>query len=187
LEAIAITAITIVTLLFAPANNKVNSGSTYNRAPDGCGARYAFMSKRGTEVQRWQKPFKDLAKNRDAKPPSTLLRIYSKLIPEVVSDTEEKWVEQGNTLVNLGVRAPVTPAPFSTLHPASAGEIKIDAGRRYPSDKKQVLDDRLGAISTFSTVNLRWTRSASATISASLSVTHYLILFILTRFFCKSL
>ena len=146
LGAIAITAIMIVTLLFAPANNKVNSGSTYNRAPDGYGAWYAFMSKRGTEVQRWQKPFEDFAKNQDAKPPSTLLRIYSKLIPEVVSDTEEKWVEQGNTLVNLGVRAPVTPAPFSSLHPASAGEIKIDTGRRYPSNKKQVLDDQFGAI-----------------------------------------
>ena len=146
LGAIAITAIILITLLFAPANNKVNSGSTYNRAPDGYGAWYAFMSKRGTEVQRWQKPFKDFAKNQDAKPPSTLLRIYSSLIPEVVSDTEKKWVEQGNTLVNLGVRAPVTQAPFSSLHPASAGEIKIDTGRRYPSDKKQVLDDQFGAI-----------------------------------------
>ena len=144
--AIAITAITIVTLLFAPANNKINSGSTYNRAPDGYGAWYAFMSKRGTEVQRWQKPFEDFAKNQDAKLPTTLLRIYSKLIPEAVSDTEGKWVEQGNTLVILGVRAPVTPAPFSSLHQASAGEIKIDTGRRYPSDKKQVLDDQFGAI-----------------------------------------
>jgi hypothetical protein len=146
LGAIAITAIIIVTLLFAPANNKVNSGSSYNRAPDGYGAWYAFMSKRGTDVQRWQKPFEEFAKNQDAKPPSTLLRIYSKLIPEAVSDTEKKWVEQGNTLVILGVRAPVTPAPFSSLHPASAGEIKIDTGRRYPSAKKQVLDDRFGAI-----------------------------------------
>jgi hypothetical protein len=146
LGASAITAIIIITLLFAPANNKINSGSTYNRAPDGYGAWYAFMSKRGTEVQRWQKPFEDFAKNQDAKPPSTLLRIYSKLIPEDVPNTEKKWVEQGNTLVILGVRAPVTPAPFSSLHPASAGEIKIDTGRRYPSAKKQVLDDRLGAI-----------------------------------------
>ena len=146
LGAIAITAIMIITLFFAPANNKVNSGSTYNRAPDGYGAWYAFMSKRGTEVQRWQKPFEDFAKNQDAKPPSTLLRIYSKLIPEAVSDKEKKWLEQGNTLVILGVRAPVTPAPFSSLHPASAGEIKIDTGRRYPSDKKQVLDDQFGAI-----------------------------------------
>lgn len=146
LGAIAVTALIIITLLFAPANNKINSGSTYNRGPDGYGAWYAFMSKRGTQVQRWQKPFEDFAKNQDAKPPSTLLRIYSKLIPQAVSETEKKWVEQGNTLVILGVRAPVTPAPFSSLHPASAGEIKIDTGRRYPSDKKQILGDRFGAI-----------------------------------------
>jgi Domain of unknown function (DUF4350) len=146
LGAIAITAIMIITLLFAPANNKLNSGSTYNRAPDGYGAWYAFMSKRGTEIQRWQKPIADFAKNPNTKPPSTLLRIYSSSIPEVVSDTEEKWVKQGNTLVILGVRAPVTAAPFSTLHPDSAGEIKIDTGRRFPSDKKQVLGDNFGAI-----------------------------------------
>ncbi|MGB7894510.1 MAG: DUF4350 domain-containing protein [Microcoleus sp.] len=146
LGAIAITAIIIITLLFAPANNKINSGSTYNRAPDGYRAWYAFMSKRGTEVQRWQKPFEDFAKNQDAKPPSTLLRIYSSLIPEVVPETEKRWVEEGNTLVILGVRAPVTPAPFSSFHPDSSGKIKIDTGRRYPSDKKQILDDEFGAI-----------------------------------------
>jgi len=146
LGAIAITAIIIITLVFAPANNKLNSGSTYNRAPDGYGAWYAFMSKRGTEVQRWQKPFEDFAKNPDGKPPSTLLRIYSSLIPEVVSEPEQNWVKQGNTLVILGVRAPVTTASFSSLHPASAGEIKIDTARRTPSDKKQILGDRFGAI-----------------------------------------
>jgi hypothetical protein len=146
LGAIAITAIIIITLVFAPANNKLNSGSTYNRAPDGYGAWYAFMSKRGTEIQRWQKPVEDFAKNPDTKTSSTLLRIYSSSIPEVVSDTEENWVKQGNTLVILGVRAPVTKAPFSTLHPASAGEIKIDTGRRSSSDKKQILGDKFGSI-----------------------------------------
>lgn len=145
LGAIAVTALIIITLLFAPANNKINSGSTYNRGPDGYGAWYAFMSKRGTKVERWQKPFEDFAKNQEAKRPSTLLRIYSRLIPEVISDTEENWVKQGNTLVILGVRAPVTAAPFSSLHPASTGEIKIDTGRRS-SDKKQILGDRFGAI-----------------------------------------
>lgn len=146
LGAIGITAIMIVTLVFAPANNKINSGSTYNRAPDGYGAWYALMSKRGTEIQRWQKPVEDFAKNPDTKPPSTLLRIYSSLIPEVVSNTEEDWVKQGNTLVILGVRAPVAPAPFSSLLPDSAGEIKIDTGRRNPGDKNQVLGDRFGAV-----------------------------------------
>jgi Domain of unknown function (DUF4350) len=146
LGSIAITAIIIITLLFAPASNKLNSGSTYNRAPDGYGAWYALMSKRGIEMQRWQKPFADFAKNPKAKSSSTLLRIYSSSIPEVVANQEENWVKQGNILVNLGVRAPVTAAPFSTLHPDAAGEIKIDTGRRESSDKKSVLGDRFGAI-----------------------------------------
>ena len=146
LGAIVITAIIIITLVFAPANNKLNSGSTYNRAPDGYGAWYAFMSKRGTKVERWQKPVEDFAKNPDAKTSSTLLRVYSSSIPEAVSNPEKNWVKQGNTLVILGVDGPVTAAPFSSLLPASAGKIKIDTGRRVSSDKKPSLGDEFGGI-----------------------------------------
>ena len=146
LGAIVITAIIIITLVFAPANNKLNSGSTYNRAPDGYGAWYAFMSKRGTKVQRWQKPVEDFAKNPDAKTSSTLLRVYSSSIPEAVSAPEKNWVKQGNTLVILGVDAPVTAAPFSSLIPDSAGKIKIDTGRRVFRDKKPILGDKFGGI-----------------------------------------
>jgi len=111
--AIAIGAIILITLLAAPASNKLNSGSTYNRAPDGYGAWYAFMSERGTPVQRWRKPFEDLANNKDAKPPITLLRVYSNLtsprlsqslIEQELTEKERNWVESGNTLVILGVR-----------------------------------------------------------------------------------
>lgn len=146
LGAIVITAIIIITLVFAPANNKINSGSTYNRAPDGYGAWYAFMSKRGTKVERWQKPVEDFAKNPDAKTSSTLLRVYSSSIPEAVSAPEKNWVKQGNTLVILGVDAPVTAAPFSSLVPDSAGKIKIDTGRRVFRDKKPILGDKFGGI-----------------------------------------
>lgn len=146
LGAIGITAIIIITLVFAPASNKINSGSTYNRGPDGYGAWYAFMSKRGTKIQRWQKPVADFAKNPDPKPPSTLLRIYSSSISGAISDIEKKWVKQGNTLVILGVDAPVTAAPFSNLLPHSVGEIKIDTGRRVPKDKKPILGDKFGGI-----------------------------------------
>ncbi|PSB48703.1 DUF4350 domain-containing protein [filamentous cyanobacterium Phorm 6] len=146
LGAIAITAIIIITLAFAPASNKINSGSTYNRGPDGYGAWYAFMSKRGTKIQRWQKPVADFAKNPDPKPPSTLLRIYSSSISGAISDIEKKWVKQGNTLVILGVDAPVTAAPFSSLLPHSVGEIKIDTGRRVTKDKKAILGDKFGGI-----------------------------------------
>ena len=162
LGAIGITAIIILTLVFAPANNKLNSGSTYNRAPDGYGAWYAFMSKRGTKVERWQKPVEDFAKNPDAKTSSTLLRVYSSSIPEAVSNPEKNWVKQGNTLVILGVDAPVTAAPFSSLLPASAGKIKIDTGRRVFRDKKPILGDKFGGIVWTKTVGKGTVYFASA-------------------------
>jgi hypothetical protein len=153
--AIAIGAIILITLLAAPASNKLNSGSTYNRAPDGYGAWYAFMSERGTPVQRWRKPFEDLANNKDAKPPITLLRVYSNLtsprlsqslIEQELTEKERNWVESGNTLVILGVHQPVTEAPFSTRHKAGTLSVKIDTQRREKKIKEGLLGDRFGAV-----------------------------------------
>jgi hypothetical protein len=153
--AIAIGAIILITLLAAPASNKLNSGSTYNRAPDGYGAWYAFMSERGTPVQRWRKPFEDLANNKDAKPPTTLLRVYSNLtspglsqslIEQELTEKERNWVESGNTLVILGVHQPVTEAPFSSTHKAGTLSVKIDTQRREKKIKEGLLGDRFGAI-----------------------------------------
>ncbi len=163
LGAIAITAIMIVTLVFAPASNKLNSGSTYNRAPDGYGAWYAFMSKRGTEIKRWQKPGEDFAKNPDAKTSSTLLRIYSSpIFTEALPEIEQKWLKQGNTLVILGISAPVTAAPFSSLLPHPVGDIKIDTGRRVSRDKKPILGDKFGGIVWTKTVGKGTVYFASA-------------------------
>ncbi len=144
--AIAIGALILLTLIAAPANNKLNSGSTYGRAPDGYGAWYAFMSERGTPVQRWQKPFEDLAKNQNAKGPITLLRVYSALTANNIYDKEQDWVEKGNTLVILGVKQPVTEAAFSTTHTAGSLNVKIETQRRNGEAQAQLLGDRFGAI-----------------------------------------
>lgn len=144
--ACAIGAIILITLLAAPANNRLNSGSTYNRAPDGYGAWYAFMSERGTPVQRWRKPFEDLANNKDAKPPITLLRVYSNLTKQGIYGKERDWVESGNTLVILGIHQPVTEAPFSSRHTVGVGSVKIDTQRRKKKIKEGLLGDRFGAI-----------------------------------------
>lgn len=145
--AIALGAIILITLLAAPANNKLNSGSTYGRAPDGYGAWYAFMSERGTPVQRWRKPFEALANNKTAKPPITLVRVYSKLTrQDVLFGKEHDWVKSGNTLIILGVWQPVTEAPFSTTHKVEVGSVKIDTQRRKKEIKEQILGDRFGAI-----------------------------------------
>ena len=151
--AIAIAAIILVTLLAAPANNKLNNGSTYSRSPEGYGAWYAFMTERGTPVKRWRKPFEDLAKSKDIKSPITLLRVNSRLsFEESFKDLfkeEQDWIEKGNNLVILGVRKPVTQASFSTLHKTSMGDVKIDTQRRNNQIKKTqepLLSDRFGAI-----------------------------------------
>src|SRR5919199_5261538 len=144
--AIAIGALILLTLLAAPANNKLSSGSTYSRASNGYGAWYAFMEERGTPVKRWQKPFEALAKNKTIKPPITLLRVNSQLsFPDLLTD-EQNWVREGNTLVILGVRQPVTKAPFSTLHKTETGSVKINTRRRSRFAKEKHLGDRFGSI-----------------------------------------
>jgi hypothetical protein len=142
---IIIAAILILTLIAAPANNKSNSGSTYGRGADGYGAWYAFMSKRGTQVQRWQKSFDDLADNKKFQKPITLLRIHSSSIAEILDSSEENWIEKGNRLVILGVSQPVTEADFNTIQNAGAQDVKIDTTRRKRSGE-ELLGDRHGAV-----------------------------------------
>lgn len=144
--AIAVGAIVLLTLLAAPANQKLNSGSTYARTPDGYGAWYAFMSQRGTPVQRWQKPFANLAERRDIQPPMTLLRVYSRLRDQDLPEPERDWVAKGNTLVILGVDQPVTAAPFTSLLDSPNGKVKIATGRRQNNDQGSLLGDRFGAV-----------------------------------------
>jgi len=146
LGAIAIGAIVILTLLVAPTNNKLSSGSTYNRSPEGYGAWYAFMSDRGTPVKRWQKPFADLAANKNAKPPVTLLRVYSGLAIETLSHVEQEWIKRGNTIVKLGMKESVTAAPFSTEHDSKAGKVKIETRRRGIDAENSILSDGFGTI-----------------------------------------
>ncbi|MGB7440996.1 MAG: DUF4350 domain-containing protein [Coleofasciculaceae cyanobacterium] len=145
-SAIAVSVVILITLVAAPAGNKLNSGSTYGRAPDGYGAWYAFMSEQGTPVKRWQKPFQDLAENEDKQNPITLLRVHSRLTNTSLLSAEQKWVERGNTLVILGVRQPVTEADFSTMQDSPVGKIKIDTRRRQKKAKQEILGDRFGAI-----------------------------------------
>jgi len=144
--AIAIGVIILLTLLAAPANKTLTSGSTYSRTPDGYGAWYAFMSERGTPVQRWQKPFEALANRQDVKHPVTLLRVNSTLTNELLSKAERDWLSKGNTMVILGVRRAVTEAPFSTTHQIEERTVKIDTRRRQKAVKEQLLGDRFGAI-----------------------------------------
>lgn len=150
LGGLAIVAIVVLTLIMAPRSNPNLRGSTFSRAPDGYGAWFAYMQKQGVLVQRWQRPLKDFwnqpGATGQAKPPTTLLRVYSQLIPlESLSTPEEEWVSKGNTLVILGVRARATPANFRTVQSSPQGAVKIETTRREQTSEK-LLGDRFGAI-----------------------------------------
>ncbi|MEQ9621002.1 DUF4350 domain-containing protein [Coleofasciculus chthonoplastes] len=142
LSAIAIAVMILITLVAAPANNKLNSGSTYSRAPDGYGAWYTFMAERGTPIQRWQKPLSEFEDRQDV----TLLRVHSRLVPNQLDTLERDWVKKGNTLIIVGVHQPVTEAEFSTLQDSPVGNVKIDTRRRHKSSNDAILSDDFGAI-----------------------------------------
>lgn len=142
--AIALLIIILLTLIAAPNNNDLATGSTYNRAPVGYGAWYAFMQQQKTPIQRWQKPFSSLDQ---IKQPITLLRVNSKPGLASIDGKEKEWLEKGNTLVVLGVNQPVTTAAFSTLQSSTVGSIKIDTRRRYKQIGKNILlGDRFGGV-----------------------------------------
>jgi Domain of unknown function (DUF4350) len=143
--AIALAAIVLLSLIAAPNNTKLNAGSTYNRAPDGYGAWYAFMQQQGTSIKRWQKPFSDIQPENS---PVTILQISSYPRETTLDSQEREWVEKGNTLVFLGAGARVTEAEFSTMQKSPQGDIKINTRRRYQKADSQQIDlgDRFGAV-----------------------------------------
>jgi hypothetical protein len=142
LGAIALGVIILLSFLAAP-NTKLYTGSTYSRAADGYGAWYAFMQKQGVTIQRWQKP---LAKLDNEKQAATLLRVSSYLRPPELDPEELDWLERGNNLVILGVKARVSAANFHTIQKSSVGEVKIGTSRRYQKAKQVLLGDRFGAV-----------------------------------------
>jgi hypothetical protein len=142
--AIAASVIILISLIGA-SSSKINIGSTYNRAPDGYGAWYAFMQQRQASIERWQKPFKELETQTR---PVTLLQVKSYLNLAIISPQEQKWLEKGNNLVILGVREQVTAANFSTMQKSPFGDVKIDTGQRRQLEEGEEVDlgDRFGAV-----------------------------------------
>jgi hypothetical protein len=149
LGALVIGAIVLLTLLAAPTQTTARNGSTYSRAPSGYGAWYSFMTERGTPIQRWQKPFEQLAQTSSPQGKTTLLQINTGLQAASLSNAKKAWVETGNTLIVLGTKAAVTQAAFRTLQTSAAGSVRIDTRRRHALPKNTtnlLLGDRFGAV-----------------------------------------
>ena len=159
--AIALAAIILLTLLFAPVGSEQRSGSTYDRSPSGYGAWYAYMQEQGNPLKRWQQPAEalfqpngdagtDSTPNRKiARPqtPITLLRIDTDI---ELSAASEAWVKQGNVLVLVGAiaDASVTQAPFTSDVASPGGIVRIATSRRYrpSSESTPLLQDSFGTV-----------------------------------------
>lgn len=158
--AIALFIVILITLIVAPSNSGDQSGSTYNRAPDGYGAWYEFIQNewehnKNIKIQRWKKS--SLPPQPTDKNPITLVRIYGSLIsPQSNSfdnlessffpDRIEKWLKQGNSIIILGLQQPSSQSIFKTQHSTKFGTIEIETTRRAIDRKDILLGDNFGAI-----------------------------------------
>lgn len=142
---IAIALVVVVILIFFSApNNALHPGSTYSRASHGYGAWYAYMLDRKYPIQRWEKPLNSFF----AKEKGTLLRIFPVTTSGSLSTEEKNWIASGNTIVQLGINAPVTKADFNQTFDNPLGIVQIDTSRRLKQTGTQqvILGDRFGAV-----------------------------------------
>ena len=132
-------------LLLAPQQNPRASGSTYNRAPEGYGAWYAYMKEQGYPVERWQRPTEDIV---EYPANQTFLQIAPPFTNEAFRDPLSEWVEQGNTWILLGDGGFPTNAPFSTTHETKYRPVKLETTKRHriSGNETALLEDRYGAI-----------------------------------------
>lgn len=136
-----------ITLFAAPSSGKLNNGSTYNRAPEGYGAWYSYMQRRG-KIERWQRPAIDIKSKKDL---ITLLQVNPPKFGVAPEYELQGWIEKGNNLIVLDYTGKATGAGFSTIHKSSAGDVKIDTTKRYEisfpkSEVEPLLSDDKGAI-----------------------------------------
>ncbi len=148
---IAIAVIIVLTLIAAPSSNKLMAGSTYGKEPNGYGAWYEYMSAKGTDIQRWEKPFTDFIeyqKDNNQVNNGTYLKIIPPQRPDLssFSNKQDEWVEQGNTLVILGKAQPATAATFKTNQSYQDLTVAIATSRRNDDSLNNILQDEYGAI-----------------------------------------
>jgi hypothetical protein len=139
---IALVAIVALTLFIAPRSNRLMSGSTFSRSPDGYGAWFAYMQREGTPVQRWRKnPFEV---DQLTGTGNTMIQIDPTVVRAYV---QEEWVKRGNTWIIVGRDLPATEAGFSTQHQSDRGLVKIETSRRLlKSGATELLSDKFGSI-----------------------------------------
>jgi Domain of unknown function (DUF4350) len=138
----AVVAIVFVTFISATGGDSRQVGSSYSIAPNGYSAWYQMMSERGIKIYRWQQSFPRLTQNADYEVRTTLLQVNPQLSPLELTDSQQEWVRQGNTLAILGVTAPASDIPFKSSLESPQGDVKIETTRRFRSDSVNIGIDR---------------------------------------------
>ncbi len=158
-------------IIFVSLRAPAMQGSTYSRAPNGYGAWYASLQQQGITVKRWQRPLEELltipslpkgeevAWQDDGKAPVvqlskggapiTLVQIANGRERVSLLIASQDWVEQGNVVILLGVRSPVTKAPFSSSLSSPAGAVKVETRRRHTEETAAediLLKDAAGSV-----------------------------------------
>ncbi len=125
----AVVIIVLVTIISAVSGGDRLKGSSYSLEPQGYGAWYQKMVDQGMAIERWRKP---IAKVFDKYPSdTTLLQINSELEEFSLDPPDKKWIENGNTLVVLGVDALSNDIEFSQNLASPQGQVKIETTRRF--------------------------------------------------------
>jgi Domain of unknown function (DUF4350) len=154
---LATIAIVLLTIISATGGDVRQAGSTYSIDPNGYSAWYQMMKDRGTNIQRWQNSFPQLAKNPTYQQGTTLIQINPELEHWQLTARQQRWVSQGNTLIILGVLSPAREIPFQADLKSSVGSVRIETTRRFRSDltignlpsdtiAETVLKDRYGSV-----------------------------------------
>ncbi len=125
----AIAIIVLITIVNALGGGERLKGSSYSSEPQGYGAWYQQMVDKGVAIERWRKPA-DIVFD---KYPSgtTLLQVNSKLEEFSLDPPDKKWIENGNTLVILGLDALSNDIEFSKNLASPQGKVKIETTRRF--------------------------------------------------------
>lgn len=163
--ALIVGSLMILSLVLAPTNNQLQTGSTYSRAPEGYAAWYAYLQEQGAPLQRWERPLSGLgltsnpfapfedeeepdadAPIPDIANPKVLVRVFPSLAPSSIADTA--WVELGNVLVLVGIDTPIVDTDFLSILDSPQGAVKVETRRRrfLRSENLRLLEDDAGAV-----------------------------------------
>jgi Domain of unknown function (DUF4350) len=158
---VAIAVIVLLTIASAMGGDARQAGSSYSLAANGYSAWYRSISENANnsdfKIQRWQKSFPQITRFPTYESGTTLLQIQPQLEQLEITNLQQEWVSQGNTIVILGVTAPATETPFQTDLTSPQGVVRIETTRRFEpgltrsgslkdAEIKTILSDRSGSV-----------------------------------------